>query len=171
MQILGMEWQYGNLTAQTASNVNLGDFDNYIISNLDFKRYVRYVDDIIIISNDKNKLIEALPNIENKLLETNQKMNSKKTKIDTAFHGVPFLGKISYPYGYQKPNKQSIIRVNQRAKVIQYEDKANVLAKTNSQIGTLKNYNCIRLIKNYLELLPDKAKAVVKYNNEEMKFY
>lgn len=35
-----------------------------------------------------------------------------------AYHGVSFLGKVTYPYGYQKPTKQVIIRVNQKAKNI-----------------------------------------------------
>lgn len=36
-----------------------------------------------------------------KLKETHQVVSSKKTKIDTAYHGVPFLGKVTYPYrGY-----------------------------------------------------------------------
>lgn len=37
-------------------------------------------------------------------------LKNKKTKIDTAYHGVQFLGKVSYPYGYQRPSKQVIIR-------------------------------------------------------------
>lgn len=76
----------GNLTAQAASNVNLGDFDNFIVTELGLKQYVRYVDDIVIIWNNKNKLIDSLQLIKEKLLETNQKVNEKKTKIDTAYH-------------------------------------------------------------------------------------
>ena len=38
--------------------------------------------------------------------------------IDTAYHGGQFLGKISYPYGYQKTSKQVIIRTYTKAKKI-----------------------------------------------------
>lgn len=75
------------------------------------EKYIRYVDDLVIISSDKSKLIKAIPLIIEKLQETHQKLNRKKTKLDTAYHGVPFLGKVSYPYGYQKPSKQVIIRI------------------------------------------------------------
>ena len=35
----------GNLTAQAGSNLNLSEFDNYVVNELRLKQYVRYVDD------------------------------------------------------------------------------------------------------------------------------
>ena len=160
----------GNLTAQAASNLNLSDFDNYVVHELNMKKYVRYVDDIIIVSNNKSELIKSLPYICKKLEESHQKLNKKKTKIDTAFHGVKFLGKISYPYGYQKPTKQVIIRVCNKSKNLNYTSKESLLAKTNAQIGVLKNYNCKRLILNYFKLLPDETKKIIKFNDIAYKF-
>ena len=81
----------GNLTSQAGSNLNLSNFDNYVVNELKLTKYVRYVDDIVIISEDKNKLINVLPYIIEKLKESNQTLNIKKTKIDTAYHGVPYL--------------------------------------------------------------------------------
>lgn len=43
----------GNLTAQAGSNLNLSKFDKYVVNELGLKQYVRYVDDIVIISNNK----------------------------------------------------------------------------------------------------------------------
>lgn len=160
----------GNLTAQAASNLNLCDFDNYISKKLGFEKYVRYVDDMIIISDTKTKLIKSLPFIIKKLEETHQTINKKKTKIDTAYNGVSFLGKISYPYGYQKPTKQVIIRVNKKAKQIEYSNVKSLLSKTNSQIGTLKKYNCKKLILNYENSLPEETKKIIKFDNSNGKF-
>ena len=161
----------GNLTAQAASNLNLADFDSYVINELKLKCYVRYVDDIVILSNDKQELFEALPLIMEKLKETNQTINMKKTRIDTAYHGVPFLGKVSYPYGYQKPNRQVAMRIWQKAKNIKYEGTNSLLAKTNSQIGSLKNYNCRKLISQYADLLPEEVKQTIEFNKDKNKFY
>ena len=36
----------GNLTAQAGSNLNLSDFDKFVINELKFKKYIRYVDDM-----------------------------------------------------------------------------------------------------------------------------
>lgn len=161
----------GNLTAQAGSNLNLAEFDSYVINELGLKSYVRYVDDIVILSNSRRQLFEALPFIIDKLKETHQTINMKKTKIDTAYHGVPFLGKVSYPYGYQKPNKQVSKRMWQKAKNIKYEKTDSLLAKTNSQIGSLKNYNCRKLISQYADLLPEEIKQIIEFNKDENKFY
>ena len=106
-----------------------------------------------------------------KLEETHQKVNVKKTKIDTAYHGVKFLGKVSYPYGYQKPSKQVIIRIYQKAKTIKYTSCESLLAKVNSQIGNLKNYNCRNLISQYADLLPKELEQTIKFDKDKNKFY
>lgn len=160
----------GNLTAQAGSNLNLSKFDNYVVNELELKEYIRYVDDIVIISGNQRKLVDSLPYILEKLKETHQTINMKKTKIDTAYHGVPFLGKVSYPYGYQKPNKQVIIRTYQKAKKIKFSDEENLLAKTNSQIGCLKNYNCKKLIIGYEKTLSDDVKKILSFDINECKF-
>ena len=125
---------------------------------------------IVIVSNDKKKLVKALPSIIQKLKETNQRLNKKKTKIDTAYHGVPFLGKVSYPYGYQKPKKTTIIRIYQKAIAIKYTDINNLLAKTNSQIGMLKSYNCRKLILNYAKIVENRVNKIIYLDKEKLKF-
>ena len=160
----------GNLTSQAGSNLNLSEFDNYVVKDLKLFRYIRYVDDIVIISNNKKELVDALPYIIKKLKETNQNINLKKTKIDTVYHGVPFLGKVSYPYGYQKAKKTTVIRTYQRAKEIQYTDVNNLLAKTNSQIGTLKKYNCRKVILDYAIILEKKTQKLIYFDDKEFSF-
>lgn len=160
----------GNLTSQAGSNLNLNEFDNYVVKELKLNKYVRYVDDIVIISNNKKELIDALPRMIEKLKETNQTVNKRKTKIDTAYHGVQFLGKVSYPYGYQKAKKTTVIRTYFKAKNIIYADIDELLAKANSQIGTLKGYNCRKIILNYADILQTKTQDLIYFNNEELKF-
>lgn len=159
----------GNLTAQAASNLNLNDFDNFIVKELKLEQYVRYVDDAIIICENKEKLKNTIPKIKKKLKETHQILNEKKTKIDTVYHGVKFLGKISYPYGYQKSSKDVNIRLNYKAKNIKFNSKENLLAKVNSQIGTLKNYNCRKVILNYERNLNKSAKDKLVLDKIELK--
>ena len=160
----------GNLTAQAGSNLNLNDFDNFVERDLKLTNYVRYVDDIVIVSDDKKELITKLPIIMEKLKETNQTLNKKKTKIETAYYGVPFLGKVSYPYGYQRAKKTTIIRIYEKAKNIEYESIENLLAITNSQIGTLKKYNCRKLILNYSKIIKNKMPKTITFNEGKLKF-
>ncbi len=161
----------GNLTAQAGSNLNLSEFDKYVVNKLNLKNYVRYVDDIVIVSNDKRKLIESIPLIEKELAETHQIVNRKKTRVDTAYYGISFLGKISYPYGYQKPSKKVIVRVCKKAEKINYNDEQdNLLAKVNSQIGSLKNYNCKKLILHYVRMLPKEINEILKFDDSKYRF-
>ena len=78
------DWKYGmaigNLTAQAGSNLNLCDFDNYVIKELKLEKYVRYVDALVIIADNKSKLISSIPLIKQKLKGTHQKINRKKQK-------------------------------------------------------------------------------------------
>lgn len=46
----------GNLVSQAASNLNLSDFDKFVTKDLGLTNYVRYVDDIIIVSDSKERL-------------------------------------------------------------------------------------------------------------------
>ena len=159
----------GNLTSQAGSNLNLNDFDHFIIDELNFSNYIRYVDDAIIVSNDKRMLISVIPKIEEKLNKNHQTLNCKKTKIDTIYHGIPFLGKITYPYGYQKPTKEVIKRTINNAKNIKVTDE-NILCKVNSQIGTLKNYNCKKLIRNYDKTLNNDVKNIIYFEEKTNKY-
>ena len=158
----------GNLTAQAASNLNLNDFDHYVIDNLGLINYVRYVDDIIIVSDSKYRLKEVMNLIIDKLCETNQLLNTKKTRIDTAYHGMLFLGRVTYPYGYQKPSKKVISRT--LLKKIKFDNKLSLLSSFNSNIGILKNYNCRRLILEYVDKVIDKINNIIYFDKDLIKF-
>ena len=158
----------GNLTAQAASNLNLSDFDKFVTKDLGLTNYVRYVDDIIIVSDSKERLKESYSLIIDKLKETNQVVNTKKSRIDTAYHGILFLGRITYPYGYQKPSKKVISRT--LLKKIKYRDKLSLLSSLNSNIGILKNYNCRRLIFEYVDKVMDKIYNIICFDKELIKF-
>ena len=158
----------GNLTAQTASNLNLSDFDKFVTKDLGLTNYVRYVDDIIIVSDSKERLRGSYSLIIDKLCETNQLLNTKKTRIDTVYHGISFLGRITYPYGYQKPSKKVISRT--LLKKIKFDNKLSLLSSINSSIGILKNYNRRRLILEYVDKILNRFSNFVSFDNASLKF-
>lgn len=83
----------GNLTSQFFANIYLDKLDHYIKEKLKFYRYLRYVDDFIILNEDKERLEEAIEKI-NLFLE--QKLNLKlapdKIYLRQVNHGIDFLG-------------------------------------------------------------------------------
>lgn len=142
----------GNITAQHGSNLNLNNFDHFCIEELKFSCYVRYVDDIIIIDRSKQKLEEALPLIESKLRETSQKLNSEKTKIDTVYHGVKFLGHITHPYGYQILTKEVKGRFLKNVRNMNLKN--STLSQLNSIVGFMKHYATHNFTMNLLSEIP-----------------
>lgn len=156
----------GNITAQIGSNLNLNGFDHYIIENLDFPYYVRYVDDAIILDRNRKRLIRALPLIEAKASESGQEINAKKTKIETLYHGVQFLGKITYPYGYQKLTKETRGRLFNSIKDFP-EDDYELLSVLNSRMGLLKYYATYKDIQKYIKLIPEEVKRKFDFNGKK----
>jgi len=53
----------GNLTSQVFANFYLNSFDHFIKHDLKVRYYGRYVDDFVIIHNDKNYLKSLIPEI------------------------------------------------------------------------------------------------------------
>ena len=85
----------GNLSSQCLSIFLTYKLDYYIIHSLGCKHYVKYMDDYIILSNDKEKLKKVKSIIIDKLVkEYKLKINYKKTFIVSLNNGVEFLGRI-----------------------------------------------------------------------------
>lgn len=85
----------GNLSSQCLSIYFLSKLDYYIIHNLKCKHLVKYMDDYLILSNDKEYLYKVKDIIINKLKnEYLLDINYKKTFIVSLNTGVEFLGKL-----------------------------------------------------------------------------
>ena len=83
----------GNLTSQFLSVYYLNELDHFIVYDLHLKYYVRYMDDFIIMHEDKNYLKECLNLISEKLKnEFYLEINQNKTKIYSIKQGFIFLG-------------------------------------------------------------------------------
>src|SRR3989344_1194696 len=94
----GIGLPLGNLTSQLLVNIYMNEFDQFVKSELKVKSYVRYADDFIILSRDREWLVEILPIIErflqNKLKLT---LHPNKISIRTIASGVDFLGWVHFP--------------------------------------------------------------------------
>lgn len=88
----------GNLTSQFLANVYLDVFDHFIKDQCGIKYYLRYMDDFIIFSNDKNQL-KTLRN-EIKLFlkgHLHLQLKEKATYINSSLNGLSFLGMRIFP--------------------------------------------------------------------------
>lgn len=109
----------GSQISQVLSLYYLSPIDHLIKDRLRVKYYVRYMDDGIIISNDKNELKYILSEIEKMLASLGLTLSPKKTTICKLSH-ITFLQKrISLlPNGriVMKISKQSIARERRKLK-------------------------------------------------------
>lgn len=133
-----------------------------------FVHYVRYVDDAIMLCKSRTVLEEALPRIEAKLAESCQSLNRNKTKIDSVYHGIKFLGRVTYPYGYQRMSKESIGRVIKSANEFVIDQ--NYLSKLNSQAGRMKHYAAYGVMLDYIKALPRELDDLVYFDRDKWKF-
>ena len=89
----------GNYTSQFFANVYLNKLDYFIKHNLKVKYYIRYVDDFIILHNNKETLEYYKEKINNYLnKELKLELHEDKSKIISLHKGVKFLGFRNFYY-------------------------------------------------------------------------
>jgi len=88
----------GNLTSQLLVNIYMNEFDQFVKRELKVKYYMRYADDFVILSEEKQYLENVLEQMK-KFLENNLKlqMHPNKVYIKTLFSGLDFLGWVHFP--------------------------------------------------------------------------
>ena len=82
----------GNLTSQLFANIYLNPLDRFIKENLYAQKYLRYVDDFALFSNDFNFLKLAQTEIIDFLGTLRLKLHSIKTQLLETRHGANFVG-------------------------------------------------------------------------------
>ncbi len=142
----------GNMTSQFLSIFYLNELDHFIVHNLKLKYYVRYMDDFIIINNDKKRLKEALKIIEYKLnKEYKLNLNKKKTSIINVKHGFSFLGyvfKIKDKKVIIKVRNESIKKIKKRVKAVKYLLKTKKIDYYNAFCTIMTYSNSYKYCKN-----------------------
>lgn len=109
----------GNLTSQLFANVYLDALDKYVKEVLGVKKYIRYMDDFIILSPDIEQLKDWLQKIEAFInTELLLSFNPKTTIVCASTGGIDFVG-YKHRATHKKVRKDSIKRIKRTIK--QYE--------------------------------------------------
>lgn len=87
----------GNLTSQFLANLYLNDFDHYIKEELRVHAYLRYVDDFIILDDDKNRLHQFRIQIQEYLAHNHLHLHPRKRHIMPTRRSLDVLGYFVYP--------------------------------------------------------------------------
>lgn len=166
----------GSMTSQILAIYYLNEVDHYIKEELKYKYYVRYMDDLVLFSYDKDKLKNDYYLIEKKINEYKLNLN-KKSRIYDSSDGFNFIG-----YRFVFKNNKMIIKYNKKTfkRVVSnlkykkhYDYKGYILSrssykgyfiKTNTRFNSsYKNFNIISF--------NDKCKYLDIYYKDYVIFY
>ncbi|NCA93226.1 reverse transcriptase [bacterium] len=147
---LGSGLPMGNQTSQAFALLYLNGIDRVIKEDFQIKYYIRYMDDLIMVVNNKTLADTILEKITG-LLNAEQLPINPKSQVIPIKNGISFLG-WTFSYGQngaivQKPKKSS---------------KARIIAKVKDKIY-LYNQNAIALIELYSA--QTSYKAHLQYGN------
>lgn len=152
----------GDLTSQWFSNLYLYFLDT-IYRQDKYKNkifYNRYVDDIIVLSNNSSILREFLNDFKSLSTYLGVKVNNKKTIIRPINYGIHFLGKVIYE-DHVLLSKRNI---NKLYRSLKHLEGKNILSVFNSRVGDIKRFQCYNLINDFAE------KAIKEYPFLEFKY-
>lgn len=90
---VGIGLPLGNLTSQLFVNIYMNEFDQFIKHRLKAKYYIRYADDFVILSMDRDWLYSILGDISLFLRDKlHLTLHPNKVSIKTFASGIDFLG-------------------------------------------------------------------------------
>jgi len=88
----------GNLTSQLFCNVYLNELDQVVKRTLQEKYYLRYGDNFVLVSQDREELVKKLEKIRLFLTDyLKLELHPQKVFIKTIASGVDFLGWVHFP--------------------------------------------------------------------------
>lgn len=166
----------GNLTSQLFANIYLNELDQYCKHKLHIHYYVRYMDDIIILFNDKKRLAVWKELIENFLRDILHLDLNNKTAIRPVDGGIDFVGFTTWGT-HKKLKKQTAKRMKRSVKYLtmllatEQITRAAFERSIASYKGTLKHCTSEglkrRLNEIYVETM-EKYRKEDKLNNTEL---
>jgi len=89
----------GNLTSQLLVNIYMHEFDHYVKHDLRVQCYIRYADDFVFVSGDREYLENILQKCDSFFKDTLAlSLHPNKVSITTIYSGIDFLGWVHFPH-------------------------------------------------------------------------
>jgi len=125
----GRSLPIGNLTSQFFANVYLDPLDHLIKDRLGVKCYVRYMDDMVLFSDSKVYLKDALREVRTFLGDQLKlTLNPRSTFLNSRLNGLPFLGFRIFP-NVIRVKRENLKRVKSKLKERKKEFHAGLITE------------------------------------------
>jgi len=151
----GIGLPLGNLTSQLFSNVYMNEFDQFVKHNLKIKYYIRYADDFVVLSEDKQYLEDLIFSIK-EFLGTKLKLtlHPDKIYIKTLHSGVDFLGWVHF-FDHRVLRKTTQIRMFKKMK------NNSKIENLNSYLGLISHGNSYMIYKYINHIFVTRSKEEI----------
>jgi RNA-directed DNA polymerase len=155
----------GNLTSQFWANVYLNSLDHFIKRQLRAPGYVRYVDDLLLFSNDKSHLWEWRQAIEQRLIALRLTFHPGAHPRPIG-EGIPFLGFLIFPHKRCLKRRKGV-RFQQKLRALLDEWEAGFVsdeslsASIQGWINHVRYGNTVGLRKSVLAAVPEEIIALI----------
>ena len=108
----------GNVTSQLFANIYLHELDWFMKQTLGVRRYIRYCDDFVVVSHDKQYLESLIEPIRIFLgIVLKLELHPHKVTVCSWEQGIDFLGSVFRPHAITlrtKTKRRMVARVTQR---------------------------------------------------------
>lgn len=134
----------GNLFSQLFANFLLNILDWFLIKDCGFKYVGRYVDDFYVIDTDKQKLLQAVPRIREKLATIGLTLHPRKFYIQHYTKGVEFTGSVvkrDRVYTCNRNLKNFVMAVRRLNAAQTVPEMEHCVSSINSYLGLLRHNN------------------------------
>lgn len=116
----------GNLTSQFFANVYLNRFDHFVKEVLRCRFYLRYVDDFVVLGNDKAWLWNVKEQMQAFLEKWRLRLHEHKSQIRPVEDGVTLLGFRVFPE-YRLLKRDNVVKARRRMRRLQAQYAAREL--------------------------------------------
>ncbi len=140
----GVGLPLGNLTSQLLVNIYMNEFDQFAKHSLKAKWYVRYADDFVILSENRDWLQEILERIGQFLRDRLKlELHPTKVSIETFASGVDFLGWVHFP-------DHRVMRTATKWRMMRRAQEQPNDESIQSYIGLLSHGNAVKATNEFL---------------------
>lgn len=155
-RVAGIGMQVGSLISQMTANVVLSPLDHYIKRELRVPRYMRYMDDMIILCPSKDQTWDAITAVDAYLREHFGLQLNNKTAVIPMGHRVEFVGRIVTPDRIELRKATTLQMKRHLAYIMEHYSAGELPLEYCEQVivsylGLMKHCNCDELRNKVLE--------------------
>ena len=129
----------GNLTSQLLANIYMNELDQFVKHRLKAKYYIRYADDFVIFSDNREWLEKQILKIQEFLMrQVRLELHPRKVSLQTLASGVDFLGWVHF-------SDHRVLRTATRRRMMKKVRQSASRETIASYLGLLSHGNAYKL--------------------------